>query len=160
MGEVQRDGGLARAALEVGDGGADRAGVLRAEGHEALAVDLEPAADRVDLLERVPALAAVLLDEALGQGGVGGEAAAQGGLVHLEDQLAHLPGGEAAQLLLVLGRVGLLPDPALHLQRLRLEAGEVGMGVHACSCPFGDVNSCLIQIYADFARKGKSEYHG
>ena len=67
-----------------------------------------------------------------------------------------LPGGESAQLLLVLGRVGLLPDPALHLERLRLKAGEVGVGVHACSCPLrGDVNSCLKPIYADLAENAK-----
>ena len=51
MGEVQRDGRLAGAALEVGHGGPDRALALGAVGHQAFAVDLHLAAHLVHLIE-------------------------------------------------------------------------------------------------------------
>ena len=110
-------------------------------GQQRLALDLELAAQRVDLLEREPALAAVGLDLPRGEGGVGGKTAAEGRLVEAQDQLRHLPGGEAAQRLLILGGEGLLADPALHLERARLEHPQILVREHGLP---RDVNSALL----------------
>ena len=93
---MQRDGRLARAALEIGDGGAKGALARRAFRQQGPLADADAAAQLVDLIEAEPTLAAVLLNFPEGKVWVRRQLAAEGGLVHAEDQLCHLPAGEAA----------------------------------------------------------------
>ena len=74
-------------------------------------------AGRSGISKREPALPPVGLDFAGGEGGVGGQAAAEGVLVHPEDRFRHLPRGKPPQLLLVRLREGLPPDVPLHSWR-------------------------------------------
>ena len=131
MGKVKRHGGLAGAALEVGDRCPEGALAGGSGRHQGLAVDLHLAAQRVDLVEAEPALTAVRFDFPAGKIRLCSQAAAEGGVVDPKDQLSNLPRGEAAEGLLVLGAEGLLADPALHLQRLGLQPREIFMRVHA-----------------------------
>ena len=91
MGEMQCDGGLARAALEVGNRGTHRPLARRARRHQRPVLNLQLAPQLVDLFQRIPALAAFLFHLPLGQGRVGGQPAAQGRRVGLKDQLRHFP---------------------------------------------------------------------
>ena len=79
------------------------------------------------------ALAAIGLDFPAGKSRFGDEAAAESVLVDLEDQLGHLPRGEAAEHLFVPGREGLFSDPALHLERAVAQLRKVLVSKHGCS---------------------------
>jgi hypothetical protein len=157
MGEMQRHGGLAGAALEVGDGGA----------HARLPAGRFGISDwRLIFRRRRSSLISSSAYQRwrpssstspLRQGGVGGQPSAQGRLVDLEDQLGHLPAEKRRSVFSISGEIGLLPDPALHLERLRLQRRQILMGEHALPpVPCGDVNSCQFEIYAGFAKNAKS----
>ncbi len=111
----------------------DRPLALGPFGQQAAAVDLHLAPHLVHLVEAEPALASVSLDFPAGKSRLGHQTAAEGVLVDLEDQLGHLPRRKAAQHLLVPGREGLLPDPALHLQRAVAKLLEILVSEHCCS---------------------------
>ena len=140
MRHVQGNGRFARTAFEVGNRHPHRPFARRAFGHQRMAVDFHPAAQLVDLGQRKPALAAVFLDLAARKVGFSGKAAPKGGLVDLEDQFRHFPAGKAAQGLFMFRAEGLTTNPALHLQRLRLQGGEVFVGIHCRSARVVDVD--------------------
>ena len=114
MGEMQRDGGLASAALEVRNRGAE-CPATRARRHQRLAPRLEFAPQRIDLIQREPTLASIGLNLTCGQGWIGRHFAPESRLVEPEDQLGYFPRRKPAQGFLALGRESLLPNPALHL---------------------------------------------
>ena len=102
MGEVQGHRRLARAALEIRDSRPDRALACRPLRQKAAPANAQAASQFVDFVQRKPPLPPVLLNNALGQGGIRRQTPPQGGLVHTQDQLGQLPGREPPQGLFVL----------------------------------------------------------
>jgi hypothetical protein len=127
VGEMLGHHALADAALEVGHRGAEGA-ARRARGQQPLAAHAQPPAQRLDLLQREPALPAVLGQHlALGQGGVLGEPAAQRVRRHVEHEAANLPDRERPQRLDLFGREGGAADFRLLRQAAPVEPAQESM---------------------------------
>lgn len=95
--QVLRHDGLAHAALEVGHGNADGA-AIGAAGQQCFTPEPQAAAQFVDFLKREPALAAIILGFALGQGGVIGQFLAQGigGMSNMNWLISQIEKGRSA----------------------------------------------------------------